>query len=276
MAADLAEMLHHGGFCLTKFMSNSKEVLFSIPVQRRATPNLDLRLDEFPVERALGVRWFVETDELGFEIKNLNRPETKRGILSAVCSLYDPLGFAAPVALTERALIQDMWKAKLDWDQPLKEHFLKRWRSWTTQLPSLSELRIPRYYFPPGVDPKKCRLQLHVFSYASEIGHGASAYLRIVDPDDSIHCSFVMGKARNASIKFTSIPRLELQAAVLATRLNKMLRKELNLPIQQTKYWTDSEIVLHYLKNEKRRFQTYVANHMEKIRENSQPDYWNH
>ena len=152
-----------------------------------------------------------------------------------------------------------MWKAKLDWDQPVEEHFLKRWRSWTTQLPSLSELRIPRYYFPPGVDPKKCRLQLHVFSDASEIGYGASAYLRIVNPDDSIHCSFVMGKARNAPIKFTSIPRLELQAAVLATRLNKMLRKELDLPIQQTKYWTDSEIVLHYLKNEKRRFQTYVA-----------------
>ena len=87
MATDLAEMLDHGGFCLAKFMSNSKEVLSLIPVQRRATPNLDLRLHELPVERALGVRRFVETDELGFEIKNLNRPETKRGILSAVCSL---------------------------------------------------------------------------------------------------------------------------------------------------------------------------------------------
>ena len=104
MATDLAKILDHGGFCTAKFMSNSKEVLSSIPVQRRATPNLDLRLDELPVERALGVHWFVETDELGFEIKNLNRPWTKRGILSALCSLYDPLGFAVPVALTARAL----------------------------------------------------------------------------------------------------------------------------------------------------------------------------
>ena len=55
-----------------------------------------------------------------------------------------------------------------------------------------------------------------------------------------------------------------------------MLREELDLPIQQTKYWTDSEIVLHYLKNEKRRFQTYVANHVEEIRENSHPNDWNH
>lgn len=127
-------MLGSGGFRLTKFMSNSKDTLSKIPAERRAKPELNLDLDELPVERALGVRWFVETDQLGFEIKTVTRPETKRGILSTVCSLYDPLGFAAPVALTARALIQDVWKAKLDWDQPLNEHFVSRWRSWTTQL----------------------------------------------------------------------------------------------------------------------------------------------
>ncbi|XP_068713019.1 uncharacterized protein [Montipora foliosa] len=82
--------------------------------------------------------------------------------------------------------------------------------------------------------------------------------------------------AQNAPVKFTSIPRLELQAAVLATRLNRMLREEIDLCIQDTKYWTDSEIVLHYLKNEKRRFQTYVANRVHEIRGNSNPDEWNH
>lgn len=111
---------------------------------------------------------------------------------------------------------------------------------------------------------------------ASEIGYGASAYLRIEDPDGPTHCSFIMGKARNAPVKFTSTPRVELQAAVLATRLNRMLREELDLCIQDTKYWTDSEIVLHYLKNEKRRFQTYVASRVQEIRGNSKPDERNH
>ena len=129
-------------------------------------------------ERVLGVCWFVQTDELGFETDKLNR-QTKHGILSSVCSLYDPLGFAAPVDLTVRALIQDIWKAKLDWDQPLEEHYLNCWRSWTTQLSSLSELHIPHSYFPSEVDAAKCKLQLHVFFDASEIGYGASAYLRI-------------------------------------------------------------------------------------------------
>ena len=85
-----------------------------------------------------------------------------------------------------------------------------------------------------------------------------------------------MGEARNARVKFISIPRLELQAAVLATRLNRMLREELDLCIQDTIYWTDSDIVLHYLKKERRRFQTYVANRVEEIRGNSKPDEWNH
>lgn len=263
LAADLVNILDCGGFHLTKVMSNSKKVLTTIPTERRATPELDLDLDELPVERALGVHWFVESDELRFENKKLHHPETKRGILSTICSLDDPLGFATPVTPTARSLIQDLWKAKIDWDQLLDDHFLDRWRSWNSQLPSLSELRIPRNYFLPETEFSECQMQLHIFSDASEIGYGASSYLQARYPDSTIHCSFVMGKVRNAPVKFTSIPRLELRAAVLSTRINKTLREELDLNIQGTTYWTDNEIVLHYLKNGKRRFQTLVANRVE-------------
>ena len=76
LAADLSDVLERGGFHLRKFMSNSKNVLASIPAKRRASPELNLELDELPVERTLGVCWFVESDELGFEIKKLHRPET--------------------------------------------------------------------------------------------------------------------------------------------------------------------------------------------------------
>ena len=77
-------------------------------------------------------------------------------------------------------------------------------------------------------------------------------------------------------MKFVSIPRLELPAAVLATRMCKMLREELELNIDRTLFWTDSEIVLHYLKNEKRRHQTFVANRVEEIREHSPVYDWNY
>ena len=90
------------------------------------------------------------------------------------------------------------------------------------------------------------------------ISYGASSYLRSEYSDGRVHCAFIIGKARNAPVKFVSIPRLELQAAVLTTQMFKMLREELELNISRTYLWTDSEIVLHYLRNAKRRLQTFV------------------
>ncbi|KAL9975233.1 hypothetical protein ACROYT_G012367 [Oculina patagonica] len=231
LAQDMVNILARGSFNLTKFTSNSKEVLKAVPSDKLSKQGLNLDLDDPPIERALGILWFVGDDTLGFKIKDLDRPETKRGILSTVCSLFDPLGFAGPVALAARCLVQDLWKANLGWDEPLN---------------------------------------------ASEVGYGTSSYLRVENPDGRVHCAFVMGKARNAPVKFVSIPRLELQAAVLATRMCKMLREELELNIDRTFLWTHSEIVLHYLKNEKRRLQTFVANRVEEIKEHSLVQDWNH
>lgn len=102
-----------GSFNLPKFTSNSKEVAKTVPRDKLSSQNLNLDLEEPPVERALGILWFVGDDTLGFKIRHLDRPETKRGILSIVCFLFDPLGFAAPVALAARGFVQDLWKANV-------------------------------------------------------------------------------------------------------------------------------------------------------------------
>jgi len=137
-----------------------------------------------------------------------------------MCSVYDPLGFAAPETITVSVLIQDIWKTKLHWDQPLVEDGLHvSWRSWVNQLPFLAQLRIPRCYFTRQMGGFKCKLRLHISSAASEVGYGASAYLRVEDLADLISCSFVTGKVRNAPVNFVSIPRLELQAAGPSTRI---------------------------------------------------------
>ena len=145
LARDMVNNLARGSFNLTKFTSNSKEVLKTVPSDKLSNQRLNLDLEDPPVERALGILWFIKEDTLGFKIRHPDRPETKRGILSTVCSLFDPLGFAAPVALAARSLVQDLWN--VGWDEPLGEEFLSKWRSWKTQLPSLSQLRIPRSYF---------------------------------------------------------------------------------------------------------------------------------
>ena len=63
-------------------------------------------------------------------------------------------------------------------------------------------------------------VQLHHFSDASEYGHGAVSYLRIVDDEGALYCSFALGKSRLTPLKAVSRPRLELAAAVVAVKLN--------------------------------------------------------
>ena len=101
--------------------------------------------------------------------------------------------------------------------------------------------------------------ELHHFSDASEYGYGAVSYLRIVDDEGVAHCSFVLGKSHVAPLKVMSIPRFELTAAVVAVKLNYLIQNELEYPIDDTIFWTDSTVVLQYIRNEPRRFQTFVA-----------------
>ena len=99
-----------GGMRLHKFISNSKEVIATIAPEDRAkgVKDLDLHSDVLPVERALGIHWCVESDTFQFRIILQDRPLTRRGILSTVSSVYDPLGFLAPVILTGRQILQSL------------------------------------------------------------------------------------------------------------------------------------------------------------------------
>ena len=93
----------------------------------------------------------------------------------------------------------------------------------------------------------------------SRCGYAAVSYLRFIDGKGVTHCSFVMEKTRNVPIREWTIPRLELQAAVLAARLSKMIVKELDLQVDQTFFWSNSMTSLQYLKNGTKRFQTFVT-----------------
>ena len=90
-------------------------------------------------------------------------------------------------------------------------------------------------------------VQLHHFSDASEVGYGAASYLRFVDHKGRIHCRLVMAKSRVVPLKTTTIPRMELTAAVVSVKLHKFITEQLDLPINKTAFWTDSTIVLQYI-----------------------------
>ena len=111
-----------GGFPLTKFICNRRCVLESIPEEERSkdVKTLDLNYDDLPIERALGIQWCVEPDTFKFRITVKDKPVTRRGILSVVSCIYDPLGFAAPFTLTAKKLLQDLCREeRLSWDDEL-------------------------------------------------------------------------------------------------------------------------------------------------------------
>ena len=119
-------------------------------------------------------------------------------------------------------------------------------------------------------------MELHHFADASIEGYGTASYLRLEDSDEKVHCSLVMGKSRVAPLKTVTVPRLELTAATLAVKVDKQIREELDLPINRVVFWTDSTIVLRYIRNTSKRFQTFVANRLQIIHDASTPHQWRH
>ena len=272
---DLKGLCRFGGFNLTKFASTSRRLLRSLPYQEREkdVKSIDLNLDDLPQARALGVCWKMEDDVLGFSISPTTKPVTKRGILSTVSSVYDPLGMAAPFVLGGRLILQNLCRLELDWDEDIPDDQQRLWLSWLDEFPKLSQLQMNRCYKPEGFG-KVTSCQLHHFSDASEAGYGVVSYLRMVNEEGQTHCCFVFGKARVAPLKAVTIPRLELMGAVTAVLVNHKLQKALNLSITDTVFWTDSTTVLSYIENRATRFHRFVSNRLEIIHDGSSPSQW--
>ena len=114
LTADLRRLLERAGFNLTKGISNSCKLIESLPESDRAGSFKDLHDTQMPVERALGVRWDVEGDIFCYEIKVNDNPLTRRGLLSVVSSVYDPLRFAAPVIFPAKAILQELRRERLE------------------------------------------------------------------------------------------------------------------------------------------------------------------
>ena len=87
-------------------------------------------------------------------------------------------------------------------------------------------------------------------------------YLCLVDVNNQLTVSFLVGKSRVMPTKQVTIPRLELTAAVLAVKLSHQVEEELEISVDRIVFWTDSTVVLQYLNNESMRFQTFVVNRL--------------
>jgi hypothetical protein len=141
-------LYENGHLRLHNITSNSKLVLneFDSTDLANNLKDLDLGSDELPLQRSLGLSWNISTDKIIFNVNPGMNPFTRRGVLSTINSLFDPIGFASPVVIRGKLLLREMLSSSkpIDWD--VSEIYLQRWESWVTSLKDLEKLRIPRMY----------------------------------------------------------------------------------------------------------------------------------
>jgi hypothetical protein len=249
-----------GAFRLTKFISNSREVIDSVPSESRASSLVDIDLStSLPIERALGLQWCVEDDTLRFRVVMKDSPLTRRTVLGTISSIYDPLGNVCSFLLPGRKTLQFVTKRGGDWDDPLPQDLRSMWEKWRLEVLSLESLKLRRCFKPPNF--KAVSSSLHCYSDASDYGYGCAAYLRQVSADGEVVVSLVMAKSRVVPLKTpTTVPRMETTAGFTSAKVGALLMDELDIENLTWRFYVDSMIVLGYIQNETKRFRVYVVN----------------
>ncbi|XP_073954216.1 uncharacterized protein [Choristoneura fumiferana] len=234
-------------------------------------------------------------------INGQQRP-SKRDMLRVVMSIFDVYGFLSPFTIIGKIIIQETWRLNLTWDEPIPDDVYSEWCKWTSLIKTLENVRLPRYYcdaaaagragathtpsqpvsrsqllqrdapallsipVSPNINICYTNLQLHIFCDSSLKAMCAVAYWRW-DWNGLVNVAFIASKCRVTPNKNTSIPRLELQAAVLAARLADSIINAHTIKAERRIFWCDSSTTLHWIRNEARTYKPYVAHRLGEIDE---------
>ncbi|UYV67785.1 hypothetical protein LAZ67_5002051 [Cordylochernes scorpioides] len=277
LVQELYGLLSAGGFELRKWTSNVPDVLSLLPNHLRSkrknrcgymmshlrSTNTNIGFEESKeFVNVLGLQWQPRTD--GFTFKGIALPlnsMTKRGILSQVAKIFDPLGWISPFTTTIKLILQELWKTGLEWDDPIPEELRRKLTLINQDLPSLEHIQIPRCVVPGNY----MKVEFHGFCDASQKAYAASLYLKVILSNKSAKTFLLVAKTRVAPMKVVSLPKLELCSALLLARLVKTVYDNLPLTINEIYLWSDSTIALCWINSEPCRWKTFVANRVAEI-----------
>ncbi|XP_055842483.1 uncharacterized protein LOC129909422 [Episyrphus balteatus] len=162
----------------------------------------------------------------------------------------------------------------LDWDDEIADEQHDQWLKWLQQLHEVETIHIPRCYTTKPSIWDEENIQMHIFVDASKDTSAAVVYLRI-QSEGKVCCTLLASKTKVAPIKLTSIPRLELIAALIGARLACTIRQSLSTPINKIFYWSDSVTVLRWLRSDAKATKgQFVAFRIAEIQELSNIGNW--
>ena len=228
--------------------------------------NENVRVDHDEVDikhvNVLGLSWNVVSDELSLYPSNkvckgecMHHQVTKRLVVSVISSLFDPLGLLSPVLIKGKLFIQNLWKTNYAWDDVISESLTLEFQDICKTLGKISDVQFSRF----AIVPKKS--DLHIFCDSSQRAYGLAVY--VVDLENK-SSNLLMSKARVAPNPPITIPKLELLALTLASRLVKNLSND--ELFSSCTVWCDSEVALNWAYHNKSK-EVFVRNRVSEIRQ---------
>ncbi|XP_071577042.1 uncharacterized protein [Temnothorax nylanderi] len=269
----LISLLKRAGFHLRKWASNNPVLLEGIDPQDHGLASAKT-LESDERLKILGIKWHPHTDVFQFDVTLAESvPDTKRSILSTIAQIFDPLGWMAPVVITAKIMMQQLWLLRCKWDDVIPDDLLRKWRDYYTRLPILRQIVIPRW---TGYGSDTLTAEIHGFADASASAYGAVVYLKVTHLDGTVEITLLLSKSKVAPLKPMSIPRLELLAAVLLARSIAAVRSALTITIQIYHCWTDSKVTKAWLSQPPSRWKMFVANRVHEVQTLLPNVEWHH
>ncbi|XP_031632022.1 uncharacterized protein LOC116346230 [Contarinia nasturtii] len=271
LAKNMHRILKGAGFNLCQWKSNSVELLKELGSDLHET---SMVFSEEEDSSILGLKWLMRKDQFTFEVKTplIEGELTKRKMVSCVAKLYDPNGYISPVIIAGRIMIRDLWKIGIDWDQNVPLENKERWYSYWNEIVQLEDFKIDRWLGTL----EQTTVEIHGFADASSLAFGTVFYIRIENFDGSILSNLLTSKARVAPIKPVTIPRLELSAAELLSRLLISVQGSMEFENASYHLWTDSTVALHWINKEAHNLKVFVANRVQSIQDKSDVKRWHY
>ncbi|XP_065356348.1 uncharacterized protein LOC135950740 [Calliphora vicina] len=168
---------------------------------------------------------------------------------------------------------QEVWRSKIDWDEEIPNELMNKWTQWVNILPKIQQIKIPRCYLQSLPNYDGVDVQLHTFVDASKDGYAAVCYFRLIK-NKTIFCSLIGSKTRVAPMKITSVPRLELMAALIGARFAKFICDNHKITIKNKLFWSNSKTVLSWINSDHRKYNQFVAFRVTEILEISSMNDW--
>lgn len=211
--------------------------------------------------KVLGLWWDTQSDLIYPSPKpDVSSPiaaSTKREILKWASTIFDPLGFITPVTISTKIFLRNLWQQEIGWDTKLNDELHTTWSKISFDVTQATTISFPRQCTP--LPPTSDITTLHIFADASPQAYGAVVYML-----QGTHSTIVMSKSRAAPLRPHSLPRLELMAAVVASRLCSFVVKSLHTTFRVC-LWSDSQIVLSWIYSDKK-LKPFVSNRIAEIR----------